>query len=130
MSKESGKESCKESIYISVENHNKLTSSLKYYVEKCNDLIDQLKDENKLVEELKDKLYELENLDNKKDIKLLKKEYKSIIEKNKDKIQQLERDLLLKDGTIQRLEECKKDLKEMYTDLKDELKEYRMLRKI
>lgn len=122
MSKERGK----ESIYISVENHNKLKSSLKYYVEKCNDLMDQLKDEKSLVEELKDKL---ENLDNKKDIKVLKKEYKSIIEKNKDKIQQLERELLLKDGTIQRLEDSKKDLKEIYIELKEELKEYRMPRK-
>ena len=110
----------KENIYISVENHNKLTDSLKYYVEKCNDLMDQ-------VDGLK---IELENnIDNKKDIKLLKKEYKSVIEKNKDKIQQLERELLLKESSIQRLEESKKDLREMYIELKDELKEYRAQRK-
>ena len=115
----------RETICIPVEKHEKLTSSLKYYVEKCNDLMDQ-------VDELKEQLYQLEELgqlDNKKDLKLLKKEYKSIIEKNKEKIHQLERELLLKDGTIQRLEESKKDLKEMYIELKDELKEYRNIRK-
>ena len=70
-------------------------------------------------------LYELEN-ENKlfmKEIRLLKREIKELNEKNSVKWSQMERDILLKDGKIQRLEESNKDLKDRYTELKEDYRE-------
>ena len=50
-------------------------------------------------------------------------------EKHRDKISQLERDLFIKDGTIQRLEDSKKDLNERFLELKEDWREERRNKK-
>jgi chromosome segregation ATPase len=74
-----------------------------------NDLLDELETENKAF---------------RKEIRILKRENKELSETNKTKIVQLERDILLKDGKIQRLDETKKDLKDRYTELKEDFREH------
>jgi chromosome segregation ATPase len=72
------------------------------------DLMDELENENKTF---------------RKDIRRLNRQNKESTEKDKNKISQLERDILLKDGKIQRLEEANKDLKDRYTELKEDFRE-------
>lgn len=74
-----------------------------------NDLLDELEAENKAF---------------RKEIRVLKRQNKELSENDKNKIVQLERDILLKDGKIQRLEEAKKDLKDRYTELKEDFREH------
>lgn len=74
-----------------------------------NDLLDELETENKAF---------------RKEIRGLKRENKELSENDKNKIVQLERDILLKDGKIQRLEEAKKDLKDRYSELKEDFREH------
>jgi len=71
-----------------------------------------------LLEEL-----ETENKNFRKEIRGLKRENKEVVDKNQNRISQLERDLLLKDGKIQRLEEAQKDLRERYKELKEYYRE-------
>ena len=74
-----------------------------------NDLMDELENENKTF---------------RKEIRILKRDNKELCEKDKNKISQLERDIMLKDGKIQRLEEAKKDLKDRYIELKEDFREH------
>lgn len=91
---------------------------------------DELKDINQHQDsDLMDEL-ENENKTFRKEIRFLKREQKELNEKNTNKISQLERDILLKDGKIQRLEEAKKDLKDRYSELKEDYREHqRWIRK-
>jgi len=66
---------------------------------------------------------EAENKSQRKIIRNMKKESKEIEEKYAGKLVHLERDIMLKDGKIQQLEDAKKDLKERYKDLKEDYRE-------
>ena len=66
---------------------------------------------------------ELENKNQRKTIRSMKKEYRELEEKYAGKIAHMERDIMLKDGKIQQLEDAKKDLKERYKDLKEDYRE-------
>ena len=106
---------------------NDVEEELDTLEEKCRILIDENKElskysGNKPDSDLLDEL-ENENKSFRKEIRTLKRENKDIDEKNKTKISQMERDILLKDGKIQRLEETKKDMKERYNELKDDFRE-------
>jgi chromosome segregation ATPase len=72
--------------------------------------------------ELVDEL-ETENKNMRRQIRSLKKEIRSVEEKFKDRIAKLEREKLLSDGKIQQLEEARKDLKERYSELKQDYRE-------
>lgn len=139
--------------FVSREKYEKLKISANKWIEKCEriteklsvvqdieDDIDRLEEKCLLLqkenEELKKKnsspnpdtelMDELEN-ENKtfrKEIRFLKKENKELCEKDKNKISQLERDIMLKDGKIQRLEEAKKDLQDRYNELKEDFREH------
>jgi uncharacterized protein YoxC len=67
---------------------------------------------------------ETENKTFRKEIRALKKKVREWQDKYENKVTGLERDIMLKDGKIQQLEETKKDLKERYKDLKEDLREY------
>ena len=107
----------------------KLTDMNKDLLAQNEDLVDQLKDFNDQPDtirdnELEDEL-ENENKSLRKEIRNLKRDNKIFEDKHRDKIVQLERDLFVKDGKIQRLEDAKKDLKERYTELKEDWREER-----
>ena len=91
------------------------------------ELRDELERWKKLSDELPDNLtvqeLENENKNHIKTIKSLKKLLSETEEKYKDKIAKLEREKLLSDGHIQRLEEARKDLQERYNDLKQDFRE-------
>jgi phage shock protein A len=137
--------------YVSREKYNNLKQNANQWIDKCDKLVEQFsivqdmeQDIDKLEEKCRilkeeninllnqktnipdgDLFDELEN-ENKsfrKEIRLLKRDNKDLVEKNINKISQLERDILLKDGKIQRLEEGKKDLKERYNELKEDYRE-------
>jgi chromosome segregation ATPase len=137
--------------YVSREKYNNLKQTTNQWIDKCDKLVEQFsivqdmeQDIDKLEEKCRilkeeninllsqktdipdgDLFDELEN-ENKsfrKEIRLLKRDNKELVEKNINKISQLERDILLKDGKIQRLEEGKKDLKERYNELKEDYRE-------
>lgn len=107
-----------------------LTDMNKDLLAQNEDLVDQLKDfkedlvdqtpDNELVDEL-----ETENKSLRKEIRNMKRDNKVFDDKHRDKIVHLERDLFVKDGKIQRLEDAKKDLKERYTELKEDWREER-----
>jgi hypothetical protein len=108
---------------------DKLTEMNKDLLDQNEDLLDQLKDfndqpdptpDNELVNEL-----ETENKSLRKEIRIWKRDNKIFQDKHRDKTIHLERDLFVKDGKIQRLEEAKKDLKERYTELKEDWREER-----
>jgi len=80
-------------------------------------LKDRLPDAD-LLEELED-----ENKNFRKEIRGLKRDNKELSDKYQSIISQLERDILLKDGKIQRLDEATKDLKERYNELKEDFRE-------
>lgn len=73
------------------------------------DFTDELENENKTL---------------RKDVRALKKKCREWQDKYESKVAALERDLMLKDGKLQALEETKKDLKERYKDLKEDLRDY------
>ena len=73
-----------------------------------------------LVDEL-----ELDNKSLRKENRMLRKENKVIEDKHRERFNKLERDLFVKDGKIQRLEDSKKDLKERYLELKEDWREER-----
>jgi hypothetical protein len=137
--------------YVSREKYNNLKLNANQWIDKCDKLVEQFsivqdmeQDIDKLEEKCRllkeeninllnqktdipdgDLFDELEN-ENKsfrKEIRLLKRDNKDLVEKNINKISQLERDILLKDGKIQRLEEGNKDLKERYNELKEDYRE-------
>ena len=93
------------------------------------DLVDKIKDlndsniqepNNVIVDEL-----ENQNKSLIKQIRNLKKDNKISEDKYRDKLINLERDLFIKDGKIQRLEDAKKDLNERYLELKEDWREER-----
>lgn len=55
-----------------------------------------------------------------KEIRHLNKIGKIQTEKHREKLLELERELFVKDGKIQRLEDAKKDIKERYAELKED----------
>ncbi len=75
----------------------------------------------KMNEELEE--FKEENRELNKTIKTLKKQLREVDEKYKDKIAKLEREKLLDQGKIQQLEEAHKDLRERYSDLKQDYRE-------
>jgi hypothetical protein len=98
---------------------------LKLALEKANTENKRLRtlpDDDQPDSDLVDEL-ELESKTQRKTIRTLKKEVKDLHEKYVGKQTILERDILLKDGKIQQLEEAKKDLKERYRDLKEDFRE-------
>jgi len=66
---------------------------------------------------------ETENKNYRKTIRGFKKQIKELKEKYTDKLAKKERDIMLKDGKIQQLEEGRKDLKERYQELKEDFRE-------
>lgn len=60
--------------------------------------------------------------ENKKQIEILKKQQKDIVENYQNKIDNLERDILRKDGKIERLEDARTDIKEIYNELREDLR--------
>ena len=107
----------------------KLTDMNTDLLSQNEDLVDRLKDladtpdqapDTELIEEL-----EKENKSLKREIRNLKRDNKTIVDKYSEKIVQLERDLFVKDGKIQRLEDAKRDLKERYVELKEDWREER-----
>lgn len=66
---------------------------------------------------------EAENKNQRKEIRSLKKENRTIEEKYAHRIATLERDAMLKDGKIQQLTEAKEDLRERYKELKADYRE-------
>lgn len=101
----------------------KENKDLRAEVERWKKLSDELPD-NLTVQEL-----ENENKNYLKTIKSLKKQLSETEEKYKDKITKLEREKLLSEGHIQRLEEAKKDLQERYNELKQDFREQQRWRK-
>lgn len=59
----------------------------------------------------------------KKTIRNISKDKKLLEDTHREKVYQIEREMLLKDSKIQRLEEAKKELKERYNELKDDYRE-------
>jgi hypothetical protein len=128
--------------YINLQKNLKMVEILEDKIQDCEKENDNLLEENRdLIEQLDrvrqqikgykvnvqdtELLNELEN-ENKifrKTIRDIKKDNKIILEKNEDKVRVLERDIMLKDGKIQRLEDGYMDLKERYKELKDEIRE-------
>ena len=107
----------------------KLTDMNTDLLSQNEDLVDQLKDlsdtrdqapDTELIQEL-----ETENKSIKREIRNLKRDIKTNDDKYRDKIVQLERDLFIKDGKIQRLEDTKRDLNERYIELKEDWREER-----
>ena len=120
---------CSE-LHIRIE---KLTQMNKDLIVQNEDLLDQISDLNNSTthETNNEMIIELEN-DNKnlmKELRKLKRDNKLDYEKHRDKISQLERDLFIKDGTIQRLEDSKKDLNERFLELKEDWREERRNKK-
>ena len=102
---------------------NKLTQMNKDLILQNEDLLDQVNDLNNFQKEPNKDMIELEN-ENKsliKDIRNLKKDNNLF----SDKLVLLERDLFIKDGKIQRLEDAKKDLNERYIELKEDWRDER-----
>ena len=128
--------------YINLQKNLKMVEILEDKIQDCEkdndnlleenrDLIEQLDRVRQQIKEYKvnvqdtELLNELEN-ENKifrKTIRDIKKDNKIILEKNEDKVRVLERDIMLKDGKIQRLEDGYMDLKERYKELKEEIRE-------
>lgn len=108
----------------------KLTSMNKDLIDQNEDLLDQIKDlqDSDKNEPIVDEL-ENENKSLMKEIRNLKRDNKLLEDKFRDKIVQLERDLFVKDGKIQRLEDAKKDLNERYMELKEDWREERRTNK-
>lgn len=106
---------------------NKLTQMNKDLILQNEDLLDQVNDLNNFQKEPNKDMIELEN-ENKsliKDIRNLKKDNNLF----SDKLVLLERDLFIKDGKIQRLEDAKKDLNERYLELKEDWRDERRINK-
>jgi chromosome segregation ATPase len=91
-------------------------------LDKINDLNDE--EQNPVNKEFVDEL-ETHNKSLRKEIHNLKRDNKMFVDKHQDKIIHLERDLFVKDGKIQRLEDSKKDLTERYKELKEDWREER-----
>ena len=107
---------------------NKLTQMNKDLLDQNEDLLDKLNDLNNCQNEPNNEI--IEELEN--EIKSLRKEIRNLKKDNKiseDKFVQLERDLFIKDGKIQRLEDAKKDLNERYLELKEDWRDERRINK-
>ena len=89
-----------------------------HFLEKENDDLKKKSVPDNIINELENEIKIL-----RKENKLLKRENTELYEKDKNKISQLERDIILKDGKIQRLEEAKKDMKDRYIELKEDFRE-------
>lgn len=106
---------------------DKLTKMNTVLLEQNENLVEQLKDSNDAHTPDNDLTVELE-IENKglnKEIRNLKRDNKIFGDKYRDKIIKLERDLFIKDGKIQRLEDTNKDLKERYIELKEDWRDER-----
>ena len=108
--------------------NTKLTKQLEKATNKLEEMSTQFENEktdsNIPDKDLIDEL-EIENKSLRKEIRVLRKNVKVIDDKHREKVIQFERDLFVKDGKIQRLEDAKKDLKERYIELKEDLREER-----
>jgi hypothetical protein len=109
-----------EKVNKSIKTNKDLLKQNEDLVEQLNDLNDIPTPDTDLTDEL-----EAENKRLRKDIRNLKRGNKIYEDKHRDKIIQLEKDLFVKDGKIQRLEDSKKDLKERYIELKEDWREER-----
>ena len=131
--------------YVSREKYNNLKEEAKQLSKNCNKMAEKMSIIHELEEELNkfeekclilkkendvlkidnESDHELENVNRslKKEIKSLKRDNNDLNEKYKNIISQLERDILLKDGKIQRLEESKKDMKDRYNELREDFRE-------
>ena len=110
-----------------------LSEMNKDLIDQNGDLLDKIKElqdsninqpNNDIVEELENLIKSLN-----KEIRNLKRDNKLLDDNFRDKIVKLERDLFVKDGKIQSLEDAKKDLNERYLELKEDLREERRTNK-
>lgn len=98
-----------------------IIENLEYNNQELKDEIDELKEnipDKNLIDELESEIQSL-----KKTIKHLSKNKKLLEATNREKIYKIEREMLLKDSKIQRLEEAKKELKDRYNELRDDYRE-------
>lgn len=91
-------------------------------IEELEDKIEKFVDNEEVIAEMTESNEKIN-----KELDTLKKErkmfMKNLSEKYKDTISNLEKEILIKDGQIQRLDDQRKDLHERYIDLRDENKE-------
>jgi chromosome segregation ATPase len=123
---------------VSREKYEDMKDKAMQYRDEC----ESLKDENESLRErhaeLRDVISDLEKsmstlsthsdyaeqLDSmKKEIQMLKKDKKRDMESYTTKLAQLEREIMLKDANIQRLEDTRKDLHERYDELRSDYKD-------
>ena len=91
---------------------------LEYENQELKDQISDLKNDYPEMDEIEEELNS-----NRKTIKTLIREKKLIVEKSRDSLSKLEREILLKDSQIHRMEDAKKDLKDRYNELKEDFRE-------
>ena len=108
----------------------KLSKMNKDLLNQNEDLLDKINDLNNSHIQEPNNLIVVEELENEnksliKQIRNLKNDNKIFEDKYRDKLINLERDLFIKDGKIQRLEDAKKDLNERYLELKEDWREER-----
>jgi hypothetical protein len=102
--------------------NNDLLEQNEDLLDKINDLNDEEQNNpnNEFIHQL-----ETDNKSLRKEIRNLKRDSKMFVDKHRDKIVHLERDLFVKDGKIQGLEDSKKDLTERYKELKEDWRDER-----
>lgn len=103
---------------VSREKYNIIKDKLTRWIEEHQNL----KEKNDQLKNINKKLL-IENDDQLKNIKINQIIIEDLKKENKNILYQLERESMLKDGIIQRLEESKKDMKEMYLELKEDFRE-------
>ena len=84
--------------------------------------VETLSEELQLLKTKNEELLEHEK-ENNKTVRSLKRQFREEKEKYLSKITILERDIVLKDGKIQQLEDAKQDLQDRYRELKDDYRE-------
>ena len=104
--------------FVKREKYDTLKNKALRWKEKCddNDIIIL-----KLEEDIEKLKTECEKL--KVSVKNISNEKHELVQKHKDYITKVERDIILKDGKIQRLEDDRKDTKERYKELKEDFRE-------
>jgi predicted RNase H-like nuclease (RuvC/YqgF family) len=88
--------------------------------DRCDYLSEELKTLKTSDKELKTEIRELKRVN-----RVLKRQSSGVEDKYKDKIAKLERDIILRDGKIQQLEDSRRDLQERYQELKTDFREQR-----
>jgi len=104
--------------FVKREKYDILKNKALKWKQKCEDndiIILKIEDD---IEKIKDECEKL-----KVSVKNISTEKHELIQKHKDYITNIERDIILKDGKIQRLEDDKTDTKERYKELKDDFRE-------